>query len=156
MKVALALVLAFSFLQDVPFKDESEFSIDIDYQLKKRPADKNTMQLTYNQQYNYNRSSDGEAIPFLGLSITVKKANPDEVKLKVFNNDSFTMHNKKIVEGAKIKFELGYIEDIKSGKEANEFFVHFLNPKKKVVSRIHMIIQEDGTFLVNNEVRGKF
>jgi len=34
--------------------------------------------------------------------------------------------------------------------------VLFLNADKKPVSRIFMTIQEDGTFFVNEEKRGKF
>ncbi|MBK7650493.1 MAG: hypothetical protein IPJ20_06715 [Flammeovirgaceae bacterium] len=55
-----------------------------------------------------------------------------------------------------IKIDWGFSEDIKDGMVTPEYTVLFINKDKKNVSRIYMLIQEDGTFLVNDEKRGKF
>jgi len=50
---------------------------------------------------------------------------------------------------------MGYTDDIKGRVTEHEYTVYFLSKDKKPVSRIVIYFQEDGTFLVNGEKRGR-
>ena len=51
---------------------------------------------------------------------------------------------------------MGFTDDVKAHVSPYEISIIFASKEKKEISRIHLLIQEDGTFLVNGEKRGKF
>jgi hypothetical protein len=149
----LCLIVLTSHAQpEIPFKSNDQFEARIDLVFKKREsADVNTYQFSDGTQ---NKKTMDTPIAFLSIDFTALQAD-DEVKMKVvYNNNKEKSY--KVAIGKVMKLELGYVEDIKSKGEATEVVLLFLNDKKQVNSKVILKINEDGTFLVNNEKRGKF
>lgn len=143
---------------EVPYKVNEDFKLDIQYQFKVRPMNSNSSAEFeagatggFNRKYN-----DGGQLPYLVVNFSVLKLSEGEVRVKVVNNKGGNMLNKKVEAGAVFKLDLGYTDDMKDRVTANEFDVLFLSSDKKPISLVRLTVQEDGTFIVNSEVRGKF
>jgi hypothetical protein len=64
--------------------------------------------------------------------------------------------NRKAMAGMVIKLDIGFIDDVKDRVSPHEFTAFLYSDSKKVTNRIHLVIMEDGTFMVNDEKKGKF
>jgi hypothetical protein len=51
---------------------------------------------------------------------------------------------------------IGYTDDVKDRVTPHEYILTFLSEDKTPLSRIVIFIDEDGTFAVNGEKRGRF
>jgi hypothetical protein len=51
---------------------------------------------------------------------------------------------------------MGYTDDMKDRVTAYEYTVHFMDNDRNEISCILISVSADGSFLVNNEKRGKF
>ncbi len=145
---------------DIPFKPMAEFEIQIDYQFKQR-ANTNT---NSNTTIDYvetvaeqEKKRYGTGIrPYLILNVKLIKLSSVEVKARAVNNIDRTLFNKKVEAGDIIRIDMGFTDDVKDRVGPHEVTIVFLSPDKKETTRILMFVQEDGTFIVNGEVRGKF
>ena len=137
-----------------PFKPGDEFKADIKLELKPRPVDRYTMDFTETVEQR-NRKLSGP-LPYLVVNITFEKFQTNEVRVRGFDSNGSPVCNKKATDGLVVKLNLGFTDDLKDHVTPHEFNIYTLNDSRKEVARIHLIVQEDGTFLVNNEVRGKF
>lgn len=156
MKLALPLLVAFLLTQDLPFKPKDEFEIKLDYQFKNRPGtDLNSVHLDETKKERDRRVSTAP-LPFLTLNIKMLKLSQDEVRVKITNNLTARVIGKKVEAGTVIPLELGFTDDVKDRVTAHQYFITLLSPKKTEVNKIEIMIEEDGTFLVNGEKRGKF
>jgi hypothetical protein len=72
------------------------------------------------------------------------------------NNFNVRTASKKITEGVVLPIDIGFTADVIDRVSAHEYILTFLSPAKSETSKIVILIQEDGTFLVNGEKRGKF
>jgi hypothetical protein len=54
-----------------------------------------------------------------------------------------------------IKLDMGFTDDIKDQVAANQYIILFLSKDKTPLSKIEILFQRDGTYLVNGEKRGK-
>lgn len=154
MKV-IALWLSVFLLQEVPYKPKEEFEIKLDYTFKQRPpADRTTVNL-YETKGEYEKRTSNALLPYLVLNINLLKLN-NETRLRVVNNFDQRIFNKKIDQGDIIPLDLGFTDDIKDGVTANKFVMAFLSPEKRESSKIVILIENDGSFFVNGEKRGKF
>lgn len=156
MKVSVLLLIVFAFIQDVPFKPKEEFEIKLDYQFKNRPAaNVNEVHLDETRRDRERRSSTA-LLPFLILNIRMIKLAEDEVKVRITNNLNTRLVNRKISPTVILPLEVGFTDDVKDRVAAHHYVLTILTSKKVETSKIEIMIEEDGTFLVNGEKRGKF
>ena len=88
------------------------------------------------------------------LTLVLKPA-PEEVRIRVIENGSKTVFNKKFDMNTVLKLDMGYTDDIKDRVSAYEYTVYYLTADKKPLSKIVIQFDEDGTYFVNGEKRGK-
>ena len=152
MNMPLLLILFFSLFQtDIPFKQNSDFEIKLDYQFKPRPQTGND---GYSAGGTKLTTSTG-VLPYLVLNLKILKLDTLETKIKVNSNLTVNIISKKVSEGDTFPLDMGFMEDVKDKVTAHLYTISFLTAKKEAVSRIVIVIDEDGNFFVNNERRGK-
>jgi hypothetical protein len=149
------LLLFFSTHQTaVPPKPASDYEVVIDFKFQDRPpADQ--YKANFDVSSGEKKKTTGQ-LPYLKLQIKLLKLGSDEVKVKVFNNNGNLVFNRKAALETPIKLDIGFIDDVKDRVLPHEFTVFFLSESKTPVSQIKLIVLEDGTFLVNDEKKGKF
>jgi hypothetical protein len=156
MKLALTLLIAFALAQDLPLKPKEEFEIKLNYQFKNRPTpDLSTVRLDETREERDRRIST-TPLPFLILNIKMLKLSQDEVKVRISNNLTNRVITQKVEAGTIIPLEIGFTDDAKDRITPHQYFITTLSPKKTETNKIEIVIEEDGTFLVNGEKRGKF
>ncbi len=156
MKLSV-LLLAALFLQDVPLKPKDEFEVKLDYQFKSRPPQSiNTTVHLDETREEHDRRVSSTPLPFLTLNIKMLKLSEEEVRVRVTNNLTLRVAMRKVEAGTTIPLEIGFTDDAKDRVTAHHYFLTLLSPKKAELSKIEILIEEDGTFLVNGEKRGKF
>jgi hypothetical protein len=155
MKVALFLACAALFFQEIPFKPTEDFDLKLQYEFKQRTQDNNSVRFeeTVTEQQ---RRTNSSLLPYVGIKLKLLKYAPEEVKLRITDNLEKVVLNKKIKQDDVIFINMGFTDDMKDRVTAHEYTVHFLDDDKKELSRIRITIAADGSFLVNNEKRGKF
>jgi hypothetical protein len=142
--------------EDVPLKPFDEFELKLNFSFKKRPqVDKYTMNFEESKQEFERRNTSGD-LPFLTIDLKFLKLSDEEVRVRVVNSESKLIYTKKANLDNHVEFDLGFTDDLKDHVSAHEFNIYLLTGKRKETSRIHLFVTEDGTFLVNNEKRGKF
>lgn len=144
----------------VPYKKSDEFEIQVDYQFRQRSGTSTNSNTTIDfvetvAEQEKKRYSTGIR-PYLILNLKINKLSDQEVKAKASNNVDRTLFNKKVEVGDIIRIDMGFTDDVKDRVGPYEVIVLFASKEKKEISRIYMFVQEDGTFMVNGEVRGKF
>lgn len=156
MKIFLLFLSASVFLQEIPFKPKDEFEIKLDYQFKSRPAsDVNKVHFDETRKEHERRSSS-TPLPYLTLNIKMLQLGEDEVKAKITNNLTPRVVSRKVAAGTIIPLEIGFTDDVKDRVAAHHYVFTIMTSKKVQTNKIEIIIEEDGTFLVNGEKRGKF
>jgi hypothetical protein len=150
-------VFFFAFLfQELPYKPNEEFEIKLNYQFKQRPIrDQNAIHLSESQK-EYDRRTSSDLLPYLILNVKMLKLSEEEVRLKIINNLDQRIISKKIETGTIVPLDLGFTADVKDRVNPHEYMLTFLSPKKQELSKIVIHVDEDGSFLVNGEKRGKF
>jgi hypothetical protein len=142
--------------EQVPFKPASDIEVIVDFTFMERPAIDRT-KVEYDVATDEkNRKAISGPLPYLKMDIKIVRLNNEETRLRMINSQGHLMYNRKATVGTVLKLNLGFTDDIKDRIMPHAFDIFFLTDQKKKVSRIHLIILEDGTFLVNDEVRGKF
>jgi hypothetical protein len=157
MKVlTIIFFLAFAF-QEIPFKPKDEFEITLDYKFKQRSFDTNT-KAVYLDETNreHERRTSTAMLPFLILKVKMIKLPLSESRVRISNNLNSKLVNRKIEEGTMIPIEVGFTDDAKDRVSAHEYVLTYLTPDKTETNRLVIFIEEDGTFFVNGEKRGKF
>jgi len=134
---------------EIPYKPNDEFEVKLDYQLKQKP-------ISDRFSIDYYDTKEGGMLPYLILNIRPLKLSEHEVKAKIIDNKERVIFNRKTTVNDVLKIDIGYTDDAKDRVTSYKFNIIFLSSDKKEVSRIYILIEEDGTFLVNEEVRGKF
>lgn len=148
MVLFLSLVLLFQ-NSGTPLKPNEEFEVKLDYQLKQKP-------ISDRFSIDYYDTKEAGVLPYLILKIKPLKLSDQEVRAKMVDNKRKIVFNKKVALGDELKLDVGYTDDAKERITPHEFNLYFLSADKEEVSRVNIFIGEDGTFLVNGEVRGKF
>jgi DNA helicase TIP49 (TBP-interacting protein) len=142
---------------EVPYKPYDEFEVQIDYQFKQRNAiNTNTVDLVETVAEADKKRYGTGIRPYLILHLKLIKLSDQEVKAQVGNNFDRTIFNKKVKVGDLVKIDMGFTDDVKDRVGPHEVKVIFFSKERKETSRINMFVQEDGTFLINGQVRGKF
>jgi hypothetical protein len=154
MKYA-SFLLFMLFFQDLPYKPKEEFDIKLDYKFKQRPSPERSVVNLNETRADYDRRTSSDVLPYLILQVRMVKLN-NETRLRITNNMSSRATNKKIEEGNIIPVDLGFTADVKDRVAPHEYKLTFLSPEKSETSRIIIMVDEDGSFIVNGEKRGRF
>ncbi len=153
----LLVLLSLAWQEEVPFKPSDEFQLELEYTFKQKPGiDHQVFDFEESASDKAKKQSPGGPLPYLIINFKTIKLNGEEVRVKCVNNLGHLVVSKKVEVGTSFKMDLGYTDDIKDRVTAHEYNIFYLSPKKKELSRVHLFIYEDGTFLVNDEIRGKF
>jgi len=143
------------FLQDVvPFKAKEDFEVKIDLKFKQRPQEDKKDTFTFDSPEK--KANSAALLPYLQLRVSLLKLDPEEVRFNVQNNLNRKLTSKKINKTPAFEIDAGFTDDIKAKIQPNEYIITMLSSEKRDLSRIVIKIEEDGTFLVNGEKRGKF
>ena len=150
-RILLIGLLAFT-QRDVPLKPFSDFSVEVNYSFKERPVNANA------PAYSAERSHQGDPLPFLALKVKILKASPEEVRVRGVNSAKKILFSRKLELNEVINVEMGFMEDIKERipEASHEINIYTLTSKKVEVFKIHIVVAEDGAFMVNGERRGTF
>jgi hypothetical protein len=152
-------ILSFFFLQnpEVPFKPADEFEVKIDLKFKTRNISSEStgaVDLAETNDRKAKRMSGPKG--YLKLNLRLLKVSEDEVKMEIFNTFGARIFSKKTSLGHTIAIDMGYVDDIKDHTVANGFNVYFVSSEKKIVRRIAILIEKDGSYVINGAVYGKF
>ena len=141
----------------VPYKPSEEFQLELDFKFKQRPVnDPSVFNYTETRGEHDKKQYAAGPLPYLLINCKILKLADGEVRVRVINGKGDVVVSKKAEAGSEFKIDLGYTDDMKDRVSPYEYNIFFLSARKKELSRIHMLIQEDGTFMVNEENRGKF
>ncbi|MBX2894231.1 MAG: hypothetical protein KF763_02220 [Cyclobacteriaceae bacterium] len=149
-----ALLFGFSvWAQDeVPYKPEAEFEFKFDYSFKERLLQDRADYEAYDPDKK--QKSTGP-LPYLKTELKLLTLATNEVRLRVINNRGITVINRKASTGTSIKIDWGFSDDVKDQIAAHSYTVLLLDNDKKILSRIVLHADSDGTFLVNGQKRGR-
>ncbi|HYG17975.1 MAG TPA: hypothetical protein VD816_03565 [Ohtaekwangia sp.] len=150
MKLIWLVFSLFLFQEKVPYKPNDQFRIDLDFTFKKRPP-----MVSSTVDFENVRKYDGSPLPYLYLNVEVLKLADEEVKIRVENSKGENIMARKIEVGAKAQLDLGFTDDIKDRVSSHEYVVYFTSKDRNPVSRIVIFFDQDGTYLVNEEKRGR-
>jgi len=146
-------ILALLFFQDLPLKPKEEFEVNLDYQFKQRPpADHNTVHLGK----DYPNRNSTSVLPYLILKIKLLKLPSEKMRVRVSNNLNEKTLSKKIDLKSLLELDLGFTDDMKDRVTAHQYTLTFISEDKIPQDIIVINVDEDGSFLVNGEKRGKF
>ena len=154
----LLLLCLFIQADDVPLKPADEFEIKLDYKFKNRNATSdNNYKVDFEETIaERERKSSNSLLPYLMLNIKLLKLSDQETRVKAEAVGGKILVSRKVSEGELIKMDLGFTDDLKDRINPHEYNLYLLSPDKKETTRIHLLVKEDGTFLVNDKVKGKF
>lgn len=157
MKLSILCLISLFFLQDLPYKAKEEFDVKLNYQFKQRhqSASTSTVYLDESQREKERRTST-DILPYLTINVKLLKVSEEEVRVRIENNLASRGVTKKISEGQIIPLDMGFTADIKDRVTPHEYILTFLSPQKSQLNKVVIFVEEDGTFLVNGEKRGKF
>jgi hypothetical protein len=152
MKFLWLVIISFLLVQDeVPLKANDEFELKIDLQFKQRPkADVNTVELD-----RRTLPTSGMNAPYLYVNLRILKPVAEELRVKVMSNKNETLLSRKFDPSVLIKLDLGFTDDIKDRAAAHQYIITFLNKEKAPLSKVEIFFEEDGTYIVNGQKRGK-
>jgi hypothetical protein len=151
----LALIALILF-QDLPYKPKEEFEIKLDYKFRQRPNAELSSTVNLNEtRAEYDKRTSSDLLPYLILNVGLLKLN-NETRIRITNNFDQKSTSKKIAEGTVLPIDLGFTADVKDRTTAHQYTITFLSPEKSETSRIIIHVDEDGSFLVNGEKRGRF
>jgi hypothetical protein len=149
-------ILAFIFLQDIPFKAKEEFEVKLNYDFKQRPAAEfNTVHLGESAK-EYQQRVTSSVLPYLVLNITPLALREEKMRVRIATNLQDKTTTKKVSVRSGITLDLGFTDDMKDRVTAHEYTLTFITSDKSAVDKIVIRVEEDGSFYVNDEKRGKF
>lgn len=159
MKLTLFIGLIFFGLQEsTPYKPKEDFEIRLKYEFRQRLVRDNSNKPVYVNESEGERQkrTSSATLPYLGINLHILKLNSEEIKMRIIDNRTKVVYNKKVKQDETVFVDLGFTDDMKDRVTAHEYTAFFVSAEKKELSRIRITIDEDGTFLVNEEKRGKF
>lgn len=150
MHLMIYFILPWFFQESVPFKPSEEYEFTLSYEFRNKPGiDRFEVDWSNTQKY-----SEG-TLPYAKLKIKLLKLSEEEERAKIVTNLGHRIYSRKASIDTPIEVELGFTDDLKDHVSAFEYDIIFFS-KRKDVSRINLYVEEDGSFLVNGEKRGKF
>jgi hypothetical protein len=149
-------ILIFICFQDIPFKAKDEFEVKLNYDFKQRPvAEFNTVRFGESAKEQQQRASSS-VLPYLILNITPLALSQEKMRVRIATNLQDKTSTKKVSVHSAITLDLGFTDDMKDRVTPHEYSLTFITSDKSPVDKIVIRIEEDGSFYVNDEKRGKF
>lgn len=149
MKTIIICVLStWLFVQEIPYKAKDEFEVNLKFEFKTRTTESNAVR--FDEKYK-----TSGPLPYLKVSVKLLELSDQELRARVVNVSKENILSKKIETGAVLNFDLGFTDDLKGRTASHEYVVNLLNADKTVVTRIVIFFDEDGTYYINGEKRGK-
>ena len=143
------------FIQDViSTKANREFEISTKYELKKKPDNEPT-KIVFEKPDERTKESGTDMLPYLIINLKVKIWHPDVTQIRVVDGANKAHLKKKVTDEGTYAWDMGFVDDMKDKVSSGKFIIQFIADKKPV-EQIVIKVEEDGTFLVNGEKRGKF
>lgn len=156
MMIHSLLICAFLFAQDIPLKSADEFEVRLDYNFRPRPvADNNTVHLG-DPPRGFGRRTNQGVLPYLVLYVKPLVLPEEKMRIRISSNEGGRFAMKKAILNSEIELDLGFTDDMKDRVTAHEYTLTFLSDDKEPIDKIVISVAEDGSFLVNGELRGKF
>lgn len=147
MKVVVLFVSLFVFgFQETPFKPNEEFELTLDFQFRPRPKT-GAVEMKPNTGIT--------PLPYLGMQLNVLLVRDDEYRIRIVDGRGNVLGSKVLSKGASMKFDIGYLDDVKDGVTADKYFINFHGKDKKVNRCISIRFGPDGSYFVNEEQRGR-
>jgi len=141
----------------VPYKSNEEFKVEMEYVIRPRPLSGNSsIDLMETERDRNRKMSGGEPLPYLILYVSMLQLSDKEERVGCEDSMGKTRLSRKAETNKKYKLDLGFTDDVKDRVSAHEFTILLTSKDKGESSRIVLFIDQDGTFLVNGEKRGKF
>jgi hypothetical protein len=156
MKLALFIGCVVLFSQEIPFKPKEDFDLKLQYEFKQRDQTPTNSVKMNETVAEHERRTNTSLLPYVGIKLKLLKYLPEEVRFKVTDNLGATVLSKKVKQDEVIFINMGFTDDMKDRVTAHEYTVRFFDDNKKELSKILISVMVDGTFIVNNEKRGKF
>ncbi len=139
------------FIQEgVPFKPKDEYEFTLDYQFRNK-AGVDRFEVDWSSTKKYSEGT----LPFVTIKIKLLKLSEEEERAKIITNLGHRIYSRKASLDNEIEIEMGFTDDLKDHISVFEYDVIFFS-KRNDVSRINLYVDEDGSFLINGEKRGKF
>lgn len=138
---------------EIPFRAKEDFTVELKYDLKQRPArDHNTVTLDATVA---ERKGTGP-LPYLTVKLKILNPKAEEIRFRCEDNYGKAVFSKKAEKSLDYVIDMGYIDDLKDRLSPYSYILYAQSDKKESLNKIVLLVQEDGTFLVNGERRGKF
>lgn len=141
----------------VPYRAKEDYIVELKYNFKAR---ENTEKATVNWESHNAQGRDDRAktglLPYLVVNIKILNTKPEEIRFRCDNNRGRSLFNRKSGKEQSFDVDMGYIDDIKDHITANIYTLYALDVNRHELNRVELLVQDDGTFLVNGEKRGKF
>ena len=155
--LALLSFLGFFIQPELPFKGTEEFKIELEYKFKPRPITDNAyVDLTETVRDKERRNSGGNPLPYLIVHLTFQKLTDAEKRIRCFDNNNKNRFSKKVELGKIYTLDLGFTDDMKDRVTSYMFTFVLMSADKDDISQIILLVEADGTFLINDVIRGKF
>jgi len=155
MYTLLIILVSFLSQEDVPFKPDEEFTVELELSFKQRPpAASNTYNFDDTSR-EYKKRNMPSATPYVILSVSIDKINDNETRLKVFQADKKLVLSKKLKKDVEFKLDAGYTDDLVDQFPSHHHLILFYDDKRNEVSRIVINFDTDGNYTVNGKPRGK-
>lgn len=152
VKILLPFLYLLS-LQDVPYKPSEEFELKLNFTFRPKPTSAGHT-VTFNETEQRAKPDVG-LLPFLSLELVLVESPDEEERVKLLANKSQVMLNRKLPIRERVNIELGFTDDIKDRVRPHRYSFLFLNREKQTSSRIEVYFEEDGSYFVNGQKRGK-
>jgi len=155
MYIILIFLVSFLSSQDVPYKADDEFTVELDLSFKQRPpAASNTYNFDDTSREYKKRNRPGPT-PYVVLSVSIDKINDNEARLKVFQADEKLVLSKKLKGKFVFQIDAGYTDDLVDQFPGHHHIISFYDDKKNEVSRIVINFDKEGNYSVNGKQKGK-
>jgi|GEM_PF-2068367 hypothetical protein len=154
MKLLFILILLSGFQTEVPFKPSDEYDVSVDLKYKIKASTYPTS--TFSGSGEPLDKSSATTLPFLSVSISKIKIQNDEERVFAVEANGKSLYKKKASPNLLLRFEMGFVDDLKSKVSNNEITVYFLAKDKKKLRKILISISDKGVFEVNGKWHGQF
>lgn len=153
-KFALILACCLAFQEEVPFKPSDEFQVNVDLKFKIKPSAYPTS--TFSGNGDPLDKSSATTLPFLAVTISNLKIQSDEERVYAVDARGKSFFKKKTSPTPEIHFDMGFVDDLKTGNANSQITVFFTSKDKKELRKIVVSISDKGVFEVNGTWHGQF
>jgi hypothetical protein len=154
MKLFFGFLLLVGFQADVPYKPSDEFEVNVDLSFKIKNSPYSTT--TFSGSGERMDKPSSTTLPFLVVIVKQLKIQNDEVKIEAIDSKDKTLLKKKASPKLELRFEMGFVDDLKNNTTANEITLYFLSSEKKRLRKIVFSVAKTGVFTVNGNWHGQF